>query len=70
MRPEFIKPQTIYLADNGRAICTHCAGHSARYTGRDISGQAIMEIAPFMIHAGIFQLPLVCECGKTSIESA
>ncbi len=31
----------MYWADNGRRICARCAGSSALYTGRDISGQPI-----------------------------
>jgi len=31
----------IYESDNGRLICSRCAGMSARFTGRDISGQKI-----------------------------
>jgi hypothetical protein len=32
------------LADIGRASCAKCAGQSARYTGRDISGQKVERV--------------------------
>ena len=36
----------IYIGDNGRAFCGRHAGMSARYTGRDISGQRIVLVTP------------------------
>lgn len=36
-----LKEGVIYYSDNGRMICVHCAGMSAKYTGRDISGQKV-----------------------------
>lgn len=41
-----LKPNTLYWADNGRVICRKCAGQSALYTGRDISGQRVLAISP------------------------
>lgn len=37
---------TVYLTDNGAALCGEHLGNSARMTGRDLSGQAIMEVTP------------------------
>ena len=37
---------TIYLGDNGRALCGDHLGMSAKYTGRDLSGQTIMAVTP------------------------
>lgn len=34
----------LYFADNGRIICARCAGVSALYTGRDISGQRVSRV--------------------------
>lgn len=34
----------IYLADNGAAYCGEHLGHTAKMTGRDISGQRIMRV--------------------------
>lgn len=41
-----INPRSIYLTDNGRALCGAHLGSSAKHTGRDISGQEIMEVTP------------------------
>ena len=36
----------LYLCDNGACYCgAHC-GNTARYTGRDISGQKVTPITP------------------------
>jgi len=39
-----LKPGALYLGDNGRCFCAEHAGASARYTGRDISGQRVHRI--------------------------
>jgi hypothetical protein len=36
----------IYLGDNGRALCGAHLGVTARYTGHDLSGQAILPVTP------------------------
>jgi len=40
-----MKENTIYLGDNGEAVCHKCAGFSAKTTGRDISGQPMLEVS-------------------------
>src|SRR5262245_18577949 len=40
LRPA-LRPDAAYFADSGRAVCLRCAGMSALYTGRDISGQRV-----------------------------
>ncbi len=40
MKPK-LKENVIYVSDNGMLICRKCAGQSALYTGRDISGQRV-----------------------------
>ena len=41
-----LEDTTLYLCDNGACYCgAHC-GMSARYTGRDISGQDVDSITP------------------------
>ena len=57
-----LKENTIYLGDNGMSICHKCAGQSALYSGRDISGQPVMEIPPAL---GIANGITVCESGCT-----
>lgn len=34
----------LYLGDNGECFCGRHAGASARFTGRDLSGQAVHKI--------------------------
>jgi len=34
----------LYLTDNGRVVCGKDAGASARFTGRDISGQRVARV--------------------------
>ncbi len=58
---------TLYLGDNGRITCGACSGASARFTGRDISGQEVEKIS--WPDAGAFQVSTgnwpACElCGK------
>lgn len=63
-----LKPDTIYLGDNGMAICCKCAGQSALYTGRDISGQKVMRVRPEDL-AEISETSMACECGAVTINS-
>jgi hypothetical protein len=39
-------PFSIYLCDGGRALCGEHLGHTAKTTGRDLSGQQIMRVDP------------------------
>lgn len=41
-----LRPDAIYLGDNGRCFCgrLHCAGMTAHFTGRDISGQPVHRV--------------------------
>lgn len=39
-------PSGVYLVDNGRALCGEHLGASARFTGRDISGQPVHRVTP------------------------
>jgi hypothetical protein len=45
MKPQ-LDPNELYLGDNGHVFCgkLHCAGSSAHFTGRCISGQAVDRI--------------------------
>ena len=70
-----LSESALYYGDNGRIFCGACAGASARYTGRDISGQKVARVKPEDVAAwdadmaryyptGTFP-PLACEsCGK------
>ena len=63
-----ISDSTLYLGDNGRCLCGEHLGTSARYTGRDLSGQPIMAITPEIAkEAQQMGAPLECEqprCGR------
>ena len=40
-----LKPDTLYIGDNGRCFCGKHAGTSAKFTGRDISGQKVKKLS-------------------------
>lgn len=45
-----LKEGALYWADNGRIVCRKCAGCSALYTGRDISGQKVARVTVEDVH--------------------
>lgn len=63
-----LKPGAIYSADNGMRICLKCAGNSAKFTGRDISGQRVIRIpvAETVDWKAMFGRDLSCERGCTT----
>jgi len=67
-----LKPNTIYISDNGRMICEKCAGQSALYTGRDISGQKVDECSEAENEYWVkhFGSSLKCESGCTEYGHA
>lgn len=38
-------PDAIYLTDNGASYCGSHLGHTAKVTGRDISGQRVVRLS-------------------------
>lgn len=56
-----LQNDAVYLGDNGRCYCGLHSGMSARYTGRDISGQTVYRVTPDDARA----YPELCceECG-------
>lgn len=67
-----LKPGAVYLADSGEAICVHCAGASALYTGRDLSGQEVLRMRVSDVRAwdAMFpNRPCGCERGCTVITA-
>ena len=60
---------TLYLGDNGQCFCGACAGQSARYTGRDLSGQEVLPlVGPALSEARAMGWEPRCEtCRKVSI---
>ena len=56
---------TIYLGDNGRAYCGAHLGYTAKVSGHDLSGQALLAITPDILAE--VQYRLACEqCGKVA----
>jgi hypothetical protein len=41
-----LKDDVLYSTDNGALLCGQHCGMSARYTGRDISGQRVEKVTP------------------------
>jgi hypothetical protein len=66
-REPVLKPTALYLGDNGRCYCGAHAGMSAAYTGRDISGQEVLELTADLIVANGFDCDSFhCEtCGRS-----
>ena len=65
-----LREGAVYFADNGRRICVRCAGASARYTGRDISGQKVERITVEEVRAWPDNLGvLACEAGCTALTA-
>ena len=66
-----LREGAVYWSDNGRRICASCAGASARFTGRDISGQPVeratlADAAEWEREIG---RPLDCEAGCTVLST-
>ena len=65
-----LREGAVYWADNGRLICATCAGASALYTGRDLSGQRVErvtleDVARWPQDLGAFR----CEAGCTTLTA-
>lgn len=62
----------VYWADNGRRICTACAGATALYTGRDLSGQEVARATARDVRIWESEGdlgPLACECGRVRLST-
>ena len=63
-----LKKGIIYSGDNGSLICLECAGGSAKFSGRDTSGQkveALNKTSDNVEWFRVFGEPLSCERGCT-----
>jgi len=61
-----LKPDVLYSGDNGRLFCGAHAGQSAKYTGRDISGQRVHVVTADDVAEARreYEVELACErCG-------
>ena len=62
-----VRPDTIYLGDNGRAYCGEHLGYTAKVSGHDLSGQPLLEVTPEV--AAEAGYPIYCEqCGKAALH--
>ena len=69
MRP-LLREGALYWADNGRRICAKCAGQSALFTGRDISGQKVERITVEDVRAWPKDLGVLrCEAGCAALAA-
>ncbi len=61
----------VYFGDNGRLVCRECAGASALYTGRDISGQPVERVTIEDVREWqrTFRRDLACEMGCTTLAA-
>lgn len=64
-----VRMDAVYLTDNGAVYCGRHLGHTAQTTGRDISGQPIMEVTPEIAKAATADgFPIQCEkCGRMAV---
>jgi hypothetical protein len=69
--PPVLKPRAVYFGDNGRAICRECAGQSAKYTGRDLSGHRVERatVDDCREWEQVVGAPLACEMGCTTLST-
>ena len=69
LRP-LLREGALYWADNGRVLRAKCAGQSALYTGRDISGQKVERITVEDVRAWPDDLgSLRCASGCTALTA-
>ena len=68
-----LEADALYLGDNGRCFCgrLHCAGMTAHFTGRDLSGQAVERVTEAdQREARRMGVTLVCEGCSADRRSA
>ena len=68
LRPDGQRALYPDVSDNGRLICVECAGMSAKFTRRDISGQRVTAV-PYLETVAWFKQfhkPMACEAGCTT----
>jgi hypothetical protein len=64
-----LKADTLYIGDNGRCFCGElkCAGMTAHFTGRDLSGQKVLALTSDVLMSDPSALTFKCEsCRKES----
>ena len=65
-----LRDEALYVGDNGALFCGKDAGASARFTGRDISGQRVERVTLKMAErSGLPVAMWRCEsCARTLLE--
>lgn len=65
-----LKPNAIYIGDNGRSMCIDCAGATATLTLRDLSGQKLHKVTKADLDFWLEDMgePWDCECGKVVLK--
>lgn len=64
-----IEDDMVYLTDNARALCGKDLGHTAKTTGRDVSGRPITPVSPAMVEAARINYGHVPACEKCGREA-
>ena len=67
-----LKEGAVYWGDNGRRLCVRCAGMSAKFTGRDLSGQKVARVRVEDVRTWEAEGelgPLACEEGCTTLSA-
>jgi len=63
----------LYLGDNGRVMCSasHCAGVTARLSGRDLSGARVTPVTRAdLAEWATYDLGAMrCECGRITLTA-
>ena len=73
MRHGVLRSDTIYEGDNGRLFCGACAGATAAYTGRDLSGRKVAPITPEgarEFEAALADIGALCACESCGKRAA
>ncbi|MBE3126172.1 MAG: hypothetical protein IMZ57_11020 [Acidobacteria bacterium] len=69
-----LKETELYLGDNGRCFCgrSKCAGSTAFYTNRDLSGQKVEELRiADVLSTGLDPKVFKCEtCGQALLKKS
>ena len=63
-----LRDDALYLGDNGRCFCGAHAGVTARFTGRDLSGQRVMHLTRTLVDASGFNADFYhCETPQCAV---
>lgn len=63
-----LNPDYLYLGDNGECFCGKHAGQSAKYTGRDTSGQKVYRVTEADQQSMVRDFGMRLECESCEIQ--